>query len=175
MVKNMLLEGLPGVGKTTLLCRIAERMASYKIGGFVTEEIRESGRRMGFRVRAFSGETGILAHIRFGGGSRVGKYGVNVNTFESVGVRAVEKALESSEIILIDEIGKMELFSRRFRETVIRGLDSPKPVLATVMSRSHPFADDMKSRSDVRIIEVTHQSRERLVDALSNELQKMIQ
>ncbi|MBN2029740.1 NTPase [bacterium] len=165
-MKNVLIEGRPGIGKTTLLCRLAERFSHVKIGGFFTEEIREEGRRVGFRIETFSGQSGILAHISFQKGPQVGKYRVDVSQFESIGVASLENALENVDLILMDEIGKMELFSKRFQELILTCLDSDKPVIATVMSRSHPFVDRIKSCSDVRIIEVTLENRDRLVEQL---------
>ncbi len=167
---NILIQGLPGVGKTTLVRAIAERLSGFRFGGFYTEEIRDRGRRVGFRIQTWSGETGILSHKSFKKGPRVGTYRVDVSGFEALGVTALEKALRTSDIILIDEIGKMELFSRRFQEVVMRCLDSPKPVLATVMSRSHPFVDRIKSRPDSHVVNVTVQNRDDLVVTLSRQI-----
>ncbi len=169
-MKNYFIEGRPGIGKTTLLCRFAERFSHVQTGGFFTEEIREKGRRVGFRIETFSGQSGILSHVSFQEGPQVGKYRVDVPQFESIGVAALEDALENADLILMDEIGKMELFSKRFQELVLSCLDSDKPVIATVMSRSHPFVDRIKSRSDVRIIEITLKNRDRLVERLVDQI-----
>jgi len=169
-MNNILLEGEPNVGKTTLLCNIAERISHVGIGGFYTEEIREKGRRVGFRLETFSGESGILSHTKFKNGPRVGKYRVDVPGFERIGVAGLERALSGSSVILIDEIGKMELFSERFKEVVNQCLDSEKVVLATVMSRSHPFVDCLKIRSDVQLSEVTIGNRDQLEPKLIKEI-----
>jgi nucleoside-triphosphatase len=166
MMNNVLLEGEPGVGKTTLLCSIAERISHLGIGGFYTQEIREKGRRVGFRVETFSGESGILSHVKFNTGPKVGKYRVDLPSFEKIGVAGLKRALSEASVILIDEIGKMELFSERFKEIVSQCLDSEKVVLATIMSHSHPFVDRLKRRSDVEIIEVTMENRSQLESAL---------
>lgn len=133
-------------------------------GGFFTEEMREGGSRVGFRVETFAGESGILSHIARATGSRVGKYRVDLASFESIGVAALERAVKSAEVILIDEIGKMELFSKRFQEAVLAALQSGKPVVATIMARSNAFADMLKSRPDVEIVEVTLANRDALVE-----------
>ena len=167
---NILIQGLPGVGKTTLVRAIADRLSDFRVGGFYTEEIRDRRRRVGFRIQTWSGEGGILSHKSFKTGPRVGTYRVDVPGFEALGVTALEVALRTSEIILIDEIGKMELFSRRFQEVVFRCLDSGKPVVATVMSRSHPFVDRIKSRRDSYVVDVTVQNRDDLVIELSRQI-----
>ena len=132
-------------------------------GGFYTGEVREGGKRVGFSVTSLDGEEGVLSHVNTRSRFRVGKYDVDVEAFERIGVAAVEKALREKDLIVIDEIGKMELFSQRFREAVIKALDSAKTVLATVPAYSLPFVDRIKLRNDVRLIEVTVQNRDELV------------
>ncbi|MDY6949902.1 MAG: NTPase [Thermodesulfobacteriota bacterium] len=169
-MNNVLLEGDPGVGKTTLLRKIAEGISHLGIGGFHTQEIREKGRRVGFRIETFSGESGILSHTKFKTGPRVGKYRVDVPGFERIGVGGLERALSESTVILIDEIGKMELFSERFKEVVTQCLDSEKVVLATIMSRSHPFVDGLKIRYNVEVLKVTIGNRVQLESKLIKEI-----
>ncbi|MCP2597431.1 nucleoside-triphosphatase, partial [Candidatus Aminicenantes bacterium AC-335-G13] len=83
---------------------------------------------------------------------RVSKYGVNLRIFESIGVEAINEAMRTSKIIVIDEIGKMELFSEKFKETLIRALDSKKKVLATITLSNIDFVNKIKRRSDCDII-----------------------
>ncbi|MFO8009313.1 MAG: NTPase [Dehalococcoidia bacterium] len=165
-MNNLFLEGRPGVGKTTLLRNAANRLADFRIGGFYTSEIREGGARVGFAIETFPGVTGVLAHFSYREGPRVGKYTVDVNTFEKIGVRELERALSDSDIILIDEIGRMELLSAEFRKVVVACLDSNKPVTATIMSRPDPFVDQLKDRSDCRLLKVTAKDREALVERI---------
>lgn len=150
------------------------RLKDVRLGGFYTREMRERNRRVGFSVETFSGASGILAHVSHKNGSRVGKYRVDTAEFERVGVTALEEAVLSADVVLVDEIGKMELTSQRFRAALLRVLDSPKPVLATAMAYPDPFVDALKTRPDVQLIEVTPSNRDRLVDELVGTIRALI-
>ncbi|MCX7722013.1 MAG: NTPase [Verrucomicrobiae bacterium] len=171
--KNLLLIGRPGIGKTTALLKVAELMRDYRRGGFVTREVRVGARRVGFQIETFGGAVGTLAHVARDSGPRVGKYRVDVAEFERVGVTALEQAVVAADVIFLDEIGKMELFSERFRAAVLRALNCSKPVLATVMIHPHPFVDGLKRRQDVKLIEVTLANRDRLPNELCTELVRL--
>ena len=169
-MNKILITGKPGVGKTTLVLKIAEKLSGKKIGGFYTEEIRVSGDRVGFGIKTFDGKEGILSHVKIKSDPKVGKYGVDIGSFERFGVKAVEDALTDADIMIIDEIGKMELFSCRFKDAVMRCFDSDKPVIATIMQRPNEFADSIKNRPDVEIFEVTYENRGGLVDNISRKV-----
>lgn len=134
---KIFITGLPGVGKTTLALKVAEELKAHnlKIGGFITQEVREKGRRVGFKIKALdTEEEGILAWIG-SGYPRVGKYTVNLEDLNRVGVSAIRRALENVDLIIIDEIGAMEYKSREFADAVEKALKSKKPLLATVHRR----------------------------------------
>ena len=169
-MNNTLLEGKPGIGKTTLLRTIADQITVRGIGGFYTQEIREKGHRVGFWIETFTGQSRILAHVDYTTGPRVRKYRVDVAAFEEIGVNGLKRALIESNVILIDEIGKMELFSRPFWDIMLRCLDSVKPVIATVMAHPHPFVDRLKARSDVQLVTVTLENRDKLALKLIHEI-----
>lgn len=158
-LKNILLTGRPGVGKTRIVQAFAAEFRDTA-GGFTTAEIRERGIRKGFAVTTLDGTSGVLAHEDFPGSVRVGRYGVDVAAFERIALPALRQALDHRKIVVIDEIGKMELASPRFCDLVREALDSDSIVLATVMEKPHPFADDIKRRRDVAIIEVTRENRD---------------
>ena len=168
-MKNILLTGKPGVGKTTLIKR-AIRGWEGEIGGFYTEEIREGKTRVGFKIRSTAGEEAILAHVDCESPFRVPRYGVNVEAFERVGVAAIEHAIEESALIVMDELGRMELFSKRFRQMALKALDAPQPVLGVLQDRHTPFLDAIRARDDVEIITVTPQNRDRLVETIRERL-----
>ena len=126
-----------------------------KTGGFYTEEIRTQGVREGFRLITLEGEEVILAHVSIHSPYRVSRYGVDIAGLERVGVPALHKAAQECDLVVIDEIGKMELFSAKFREAVSRVIDSGKRVLGTVMLNPNPWADAIKRQPQVNLITVT--------------------
>jgi nucleoside-triphosphatase len=168
---RILLEGRPGAGKSTIARRLADRLGrdGIPVSGFLTEEIRESGRRLGFSLERFGGERDVLAHVDLPGPPRVGRYGVDLAAFERLAIPALEQAGEN-EVAIIDELGKMELASAAFREAVAALLDRPVPVVATVQSASHAFTDALKRRRDVETMRVTTANRDELPELLAARL-----
>ena len=152
-MNNLLITGPPRCGKTTLIKKISTYPTFLgKVGGFITEEIRQKGDRVGFQIISYpEGKRGVLARKGTPSSYRLGSYGVNLQDLESIGCEAIEKALSSGHIIIVDEIGKMELFSKKFRNILYQALDSPQKVLATIMERRNEFADGIKGRKDVII------------------------
>jgi nucleoside-triphosphatase len=163
----VLVEARPGAGKTTAATRLANRLrtAGLPLAGFFTEEMREGGARVGFRIETFAGERDVLAHVDLRGPPRVGKYGVDLQAFERLALPAVEPPAGGA--IVIDELGKMELASARFREAVTVLFDSGFPLVATVHSFRHPFTDQLKRRSDVELIRLSKANRDGLPGALA--------
>ncbi|MBI5190231.1 MAG: NTPase [Nitrospirae bacterium] len=162
---KVLMEGAPGVGKTTLVERLVTRLYKEKrLGGFFTREIREGGERKGFRIITLDKMEGVLAHVEFTGGMRVGRYAVDIEALERVGVASVERAIKEDNIVVIDEIGKMELLSGHFRDVVEVALNSENALVATAPSDGTPFADEVKKRPDVRHLTLTAENRDELLD-----------
>ncbi len=156
---TLILTGRPGVGKTMIIKHIASALGA-RAGGFYTEEIRGPGGRKGFRVVTLDGEEATLAHVDIRSRSKVGRYGVNVAAFERVGVAALRAAIQQAEVVVFDEIGKMELFSPQFKSMAIKAIDGGKPVIATAMMGSHPWVDALKQMPGVMTVEVTKQNRD---------------
>jgi len=149
-----LLTGQPGAGKTSLIKQAVAGLKG-KPGGFYTEEIRSRGIRQGFRLVTLEGQRAILAHVDIHSPHRVGKYGVDIDNLERVGVSALHQAAEECDLVVVDEIGKMELFSANFRETVLRVINSGKRVLGTIMLKPDPWADTIKRQPQVNLLTVT--------------------
>lgn len=165
MIKNILVTGSPGCGKTTLIKRVVTQVRS-PVGGFYTEEIREEGSRRGFKLVTLDGQEGLLAHDAWSGPPRVGKYGVDLKALESVGVAAIQRGLRDHALVVIDEIGPMEMFSSTFCRVVLEALSGEGVILGSIVRRSKPFSDQIKIRPDVRVIEVTPGNREALVEPM---------
>jgi nucleoside-triphosphatase len=161
MGRTILLTGRPGVGKTTVIKEISDSLGD-SAGGFYTAEIREGGRREGFKIITLDGEHGILSHVDLKGPPRVSRYGVNLRDLEGIGVAALMQAVAKRQCVVVDEIGKMELFSQRFREVVLAAIEGDTMVVGTVMKARNPWADDLKALPQVTLLEVTEANRDHM-------------
>lgn len=162
---RILLEGRPGVGKTTVARRLvaALKTAGVPVTGFTTEEMREGGRRIGFAIESVPGARETLAHIDLPGPPRVGRYGVDLAAFERI---ALPSLGPPGDVVVIDELGKMELSSSAFREAVAALLEREVPLVATVHLHRDLFTDRLKRRPDVDVVRVTERTRDELTDRL---------
>jgi nucleoside-triphosphatase len=170
MAPHILITGLPGVGKTTVIRTLAKRLEEHGPAGFYTEEIRDKrGMREGFRLVTLCGRQLVLSHVRHPG-PRVSRYGVDVEGFERL-LEELDLRHSPAPLIIIDEIGKMECFSGRFIDVVTLLLDGPKPLVATIALKGEGFIQRVKGRPDCRLVTVTRENRDRLPDELASELQ----
>ena len=166
--------GSPGIGKSTVVAKAAEKLADqpgFKIGGIQTAEIRKEGQREGFSIRDLAaGKTGVLGSVR-GSGPRVGKYHVNLEDLEKIGANALRSAL-GCDLIVIDEVGPMELKSEAFVSAVEVVLESDKPVLAVLhRSSSHQLAQRM--RKEFEVLMVDEENRDELPEKIANRFREM--
>lgn len=165
---KVLLTGRPGCGKTTLIKRVVTELA-MPTGGFYTEEIRLRGQRIGFKIITLEGEEAVLAHVDFNTKQRVGKYGLDLHALESIGTKAICLAVRARQLVVIDEIGPMEIRSDMFCDVVNEALDSGEAILGTITARSFPFTNAIKKRHDLSLIEVHPKNRDQLVSELSGQ------
>lgn len=158
--------GRPGIGKTSVLLRTINDLKSrgYKIGGMISREVREGGFRVGFEIMDFcTGKRGWLAHVNQSTGPKVSKYRVNLGDLNAVGTSSILSAVANDDIIVVDEIGPMELFSQAFKDAVVQAVESRKPLLGTIHYRLRdPIVHIVKAREDAEILEVTYENREKL-------------
>lgn len=170
MPKHILLTGKPRTGKTTLLKRIIENL-KMPCGGFYTEEISEDNKRISFKIKTLEGKEGILARKGLESKFRLGKYGINIKDLEGIGVRSILGALRDKEIVIIDEIGKMELFSEKFKEAVLNVLDSNKRLIGVIHVADLGFLNAIRKRKDVDIFEVDLNNHEQILKKVSSMIQ----
>jgi nucleoside-triphosphatase len=165
----ILIEGRPGAGKTTVVRRLVDALRSegVPVTGFVTDEIRERGRRVGFVVEALGGERRTLAHVGLPGPPKVGRYGVDVPAFEEVALPALRPPGKGG-VAVVDELGKMELASEAFRDAFAELAGADVPLVATVQLARHPFTDALRRRAEV--IRVTASNRDQLPGEIAQRL-----
>ena len=164
---RLLLEGRPGIGKTTVARRLVALLleGGVPVGGFTTAELRTGGRREGFVVEAISGAQGVLAHVGLPGPPRVGRYGVDLPTFERVALPAL-RIPRTGGVVVVDELGKMELASAAFCEAVVELLRRDVALVATVHRAHHQLTDALRRRPDIRLVGVTEATRDALPQQL---------
>lgn len=194
--RHVLLTGRPGVGKTTVVRRLADRLTeaggdasengtgggrgldagppALEVAGFLTEEIREEGERKGFRAVALpGGEARTMAHREIEGGPRVAAYGVDVAAVDALAAETLDPD-RAPDVWLVDEIGKMECLSGRFVEAVRALLDGDRPVVATVGGGGSEFMEAVRRREDAALWRVTRDNRDALPAKLDREVRKRV-
>jgi nucleoside-triphosphatase len=161
---KIFLTGKPGSGKSTVLLKAINllKQKGLKVGGIITPEVRKKGKRIGFLVKdIYSNEQGILASVDLKSGPRLGKYRINLEEFEKIALKALDFAFENCDLTAIDELGKMEFFSTRFKEKVLEILNSNKKVIACLHRN---FVKQFKDFG--KIFEVTPENREKLAEEI---------
>jgi nucleoside-triphosphatase len=166
MSSAFLLTGEPGIGKTTALKKIIDAIGLEQCGGFYTEELRAQRVRTGFQIVTLNGQVGVIADMDSSSSIRVGKYRVNLQDLEAVGVAAIYKAIEDKHFIVIDEIGPMQLYSEKFKQAVIDALNSLCPLVGTVVLRPYPWVNELRQNKKVNLFELTADNRESMVQKL---------
>jgi nucleoside-triphosphatase len=154
----LLITGRPGVGKTTIVRKVAAALSGRRLGGFYTEEIRAAGMRQGFRLVTFDGREWTMAHVEIRGPHRVGRYGVDVAAVQAAAASALAPGL--ADLYLVDEVGRMECLSPVFVVALRQLLDLPATVVATVALRGQGLIAEIKHRPDVELWTVTSANRD---------------
>jgi nucleoside-triphosphatase len=172
MGQAILLTGEPRVGKTTVIQKIIEHL-DCEFSGFYTLEIREEDERKGFKIITFDGIEKILAHVDIKGSPRVGKYGLDLRSLDLIVSESLLKAIQQNKsVFIVDEIGAMEIFSREFCAAVSELLSGDFVVIGTIVKRSFPFTDKIKSMPNVIVLEVSRNNQETVVQAVLEFLKK---
>ncbi len=168
--------GAPGTGKTTILLKVVDILKGkgYRIGGMITREVRSCGTRVGFQIIDIAGSRqGWLAHVNLKYGPKIGKYRVNLEDLNNIGARATLNAIEDADIIIIDEIGPMELFSEKFKDAVKKAIGSGKTVIGTIhWKMRNAIIEEIRRREDAEIYAVTRENREELPKIIASQVLK---
>ena len=169
--KNLLVTGLPGVGKTTLIKKLSEGLKDFHPVGFYTEEIREEEKRKGFKLISLEGKRGLLSHKEIRSPYKVGQYKVDIKSFEDF-LGSISFFNPYTRLIIIDEIGKMECLSDQFKKIMKEILNSEKWVIATVAFKGSGLIAEIKERQDVQLFEITRSNRDIIFWEILNSMEQ---
>lgn len=158
--RNILITGQPGVGKTTLFIRLYEELKALNPIGFYTSEIRENNIRNGFELVSFDGIRKTLSHVKIKGRGtfKVGKYGVDIAAFDNF-LDMIDFFNPEHDLIMIDELGKMECFSAKFQKLIINLLETDKTFISTIAYKGGGLINKIKNQSNIKLFEITKHNR----------------
>lgn len=166
MPNNFFITGAPGIGKTTVVQEVGKRLQAkgYQAGGVYCPEIRENGKRKGFKiVDILNGQSAVLSHVDALSGPQVGRFKVQVENINQICEQAFPSAYEYADYLVIDEIAPMELYNLTFKNYVLRSVESIQPLLAVIhRKRDQGFIGKLKTRKDLQLIEVNKHNRKTL-------------
>ena len=171
MNKNILITGLPGCGKTTLVIKLTDILKPLRPLGFYTSEIREGETRLGFELVGVDGRKSLLAHVDIQSHIRVGKYRVDIDRFENF-LDKLDLDSNPQSPVIIDEIGKMECFSPKFAVLVESILSSPRQLIASVAARGGGLIDAVKKRNDIVLLQLSRTNQEPVIEKIRLLIQK---
>jgi len=158
---HLLISGPPGSGKTTFIRTFFQNLTSA--AGFYTEEIPGKGERQGFKIKTFSGKEAVFAEKGLESPYKLGAYGLDLKAFETIALDCLEQAsVSEAEIVIIDEIGKMELNSKQFQKAVGRVLERKKVIAAVPDKYEHSFLTALKKRKDVCLLKIRRDNTEQV-------------
>ncbi len=171
MKKNIFLTGAPSSGKTTVIKKVVARL-NHPANGFYTEEERVEGKRIGFLMKTLDGRKGYLAHQGIKSDFHIRRYGVSIENIEKIAVPSIMPV--NRDVIVLDEIGKMECFSEVFKKAAVNALDSANVVLGTITFGGDDFILGIKKRHDIEIHEVTPENRDSLPEMMVEKIRELL-
>jgi nucleoside-triphosphatase len=172
-MRNILLTGPPGVGKTSLMRKLSEIFKEFNPAGFYTLEMREGEEQTGFEVATLFGDSRTFASTEIKSNHRVGRYRVDLKVFDKL-VEEVFAKDKKTGLYMIDEIGKMVCMSKKFCRSITEALNSDMIVVATIVEKGTGTIQDIKKRKDVRLIELTPDNRDLKLKELTMEIRDLL-
>ena len=169
--KNIFLTGAPSSGKTTVIKKIIENLI-HPANGFYTVEERVDGKRVGFLMKTLDGKEGYLAHQDIKSDFYIRRYGVSTENIENIAVPSISPV--ENNIIILDEIGKMECFSLAFKQATTNAIDASNIVIGTITLGGDDFIREIKNRGNVEISEVTENNRNLLPDIILEKISNIM-
>ncbi len=173
MMKNILLTGTAGAGRSTLIRKLSEIFKEFNPTGFFTSEIVEEGTRTGFLVASLFGDSRVLAHLNLKSKYAVGKYRIDIKGFENL-LDAVFSKDKTTGLYFIDEIDRIECESRKFCKILVDLLNSEKPLIATIAEKGTGIISDIRKRDDIKLIEITPSNRDLKLKELTMEIRDLL-
>jgi nucleoside-triphosphatase len=174
MKNKVLLTGEPRVGKTTALKKIIQIIGESNCSGFYTEEIRDEFDRIGFDCVSLDGRRTRIADINFKSDIRMGRYGIDIEAFEDIALKAIKTSLGSNKVIIIDEIGPIQLLSLRFKQEVYSILASPNCVIGTIFYNKHSDIDEIKKVPGIKLYRITNECRDTIMEDIFHHIQGLV-
>jgi nucleoside-triphosphatase THEP1 len=171
----ILLTGKPRIGKTTIIKKIINEIGLDIFGGFYTEEVRDSKDRVGFKCVSISGEHVEIANVNSTSKTRIGRYGINVAKFEGFAIRILKEAIISKKIIVIDEIGFMQMLSKSFNNLVSEVISDKRIVLGTIPLEGDQVINNIRNLSEVKIVEISESNRDVIIEPIVKEIINVIE
>jgi nucleoside-triphosphatase len=96
---------------------------------------------------------------------------VSTSRIEKIGVKAIIEATQKNDVVVIDEIGPMELFSDKFKQAVNEAIESNKVVLAVVHAKvKDPLITEVKRMENAELFTITLANRKGLPELLTQKV-----
>lgn len=168
----ILITAKPRTGKSTLIQKLMNQIGIANCIGFYTEEIKENNLRIGFKLKLMDGREELLALAGMNSEIKIGRYGIDIKRFEETCIPMLKQALDGKKVIIIDEIGPMQVVSQDFRDMLLQLADKNCNAFGTIFYESFPWIDDFKLHKNVQLIELNIENRDNIVYDLINIIER---
>lgn len=176
-IKNIILiTAKPRTGKSTCIKKFIDIVGINNCTGFYTEEVRdkENGERTGFVIKTLDGREKELASVNFNSEIKISRYGVNLKNFEELCLPIIEDSFNNNKILIIDEIGPMQIFSTKYKELLMRLANSNKIVVGTIFYDDYEFLNEFKKLQNIELIELSFENRDDMPSVLNNKVNMLM-